>query len=122
MKLIYRGIKYSSNNSTALKIVEKHQYKISRLIDSKKFYKSTVSYKFPAYKYLKQLFSCEPNFVRSPRVFKHKYLAKYLGSCWQKSELKILDSCWKLTIEKEQKEIASRSPQKFKYRGVVYYK
>ena len=122
MKLVYRGIKYSSNNSTALKIVEKHQDKVSRFIDSKKLYKAIISYNFPLYKYLKQLLSCNPNFVRNPRTFKHKYLTKYLGSCWQKSEIQILDSCWKLTLEKEQKAIASRSPQKLKYRGVTYYK
>ena len=122
MKLIYRGIKYSSNNSTALKIVEKHKYKLGRLIDSKKFYKATVSYKFPLYKYIKQLFNNDSNFVREPRVFWKKYLTKYLETCWQKSELQILDGCWKITLEKEQKAIAKRSPQKLKYRGVTYYK
>ncbi len=122
MKLVYRGIKYSSNNSTALKIVQKHKNRISRLIDSKKFYKSTISYKFPLYLYLKQLFSKDSSFVRNPQVFWCKYLTIYLENCWKSSEVKILDSCWKMTLEKEQKAIAESSPQKFKYRGVTYYK
>ena len=122
MKLVYRGVKYSSNNSTALKIVAKHKYKIGRLIDSKKFYKATISYKFPLYKYIKQLFTNDPNLVREPHIFWKNYLTKYLETCWQKSELQILDGCWKITLEKEQQAIAERLPKKLKYRGVTYYK
>lgn len=129
MKLVYRGIKYSSNNSTALEIVRQHKHRISRLIDSKKLYKMTVSYKFPLYKYLKQLFKTDSNYVRSPYVFWYKYMTMYLDRCWQSSERNILDSCWKMTLEQEQKAISKEtleagSPvrQKLKYRGVTYYK
>lgn len=122
MKLIYRGIKYSSDNSTALKIVKKHKSRIGRLIDSKKFYKATVSYKFPVYDYFKQLLSSDPNFVRNPKTFRDKYLSLYLIKCWKSSEITILDACWKMTLEKEQEDVTNNSPQKFKYRGVTYYK
>ena len=122
MKLVYRGIKYSSDNSTALKIVQEHKNRIGRLIDSKKLYKATISYKFPLYDYLKQLFSNDPNFVRNPQAFRDKYLSTYLKKCWKSSEITILDSCWKITLEKEQKVIEDNLPQKFKYRGVTYYK
>ena len=122
MKLIYRGVKYSSNNSTALKIVEKHKHEIGRLIDSKKFYKAIVSYKFPLYQYLKQLFTDDSTFIREPQLFWKTYLTKYLEKCWQSSETKILDACWKVTIEQEQKAIANSLPKKLKYRGITYYK
>ncbi|MGD1918174.1 MAG: hypothetical protein ACFCAD_04405 [Pleurocapsa sp.] len=128
MKLVYRGIKYSSNNSTALKIVREQKHKIGRLIDSKKFYKGIVSYKFPVYQYLRQLFRSDSNYVRNPNVFWCKYMTMHLETCWKSSEKKILDSCWKMTLEQEQKmnesstAIANNSRQVFKYRGVTYYK
>lgn len=129
MKLVYRGIKYNSNNSTALKIVRENKHKLGRLINSKKFYKSTITYKFPLYAYLKQMFRSDSEFVRNPHVFWYKYLTVYLENCWKSSEINILESCWKTTLEQEQKTksefstaIAINARQKFKYRGVTYYK
>lgn len=129
MKLVYRGIKYKSNNSEALKIVQENKHKLSRLIDSKKFYKATITYKFPLYAYLKQMFRRDSKFVRNPHVFWYKFLAIYLENCWKSSEINILESCWKSTVEQEQKNkpesniaIATDARQKYKYRGVTYYK
>ena len=124
MKLVYRGIKYSSNNSIALKIVQEHKHKINKIIFVKKANKLTISYKFPLSKYIRQLFAMDSNFVTNPYKFWYKYRAKFLEKCWKLSDITILNSCWKITLEKEQgaNTIEDNSPIEFKYRGVTYYK
>lgn len=124
MRLVYRGIKYSSNNLIALKIVQEHKHKINKIISNKKAKNIIINHRFPFLKYFKQLLGSDANFISNPYKYWYKYRAKYLETCWELSELEILNSCWGKTLEKEPEVKVTENdlPVKFTYRGVTYYK
>ena len=116
MELVYRGIKYSSKNLMALKIIKEYKH----LLYIKKTDRIAKDRKFPYLKYFKRLIVSDLNLIRNPNIFWYKYKIGYLEQCWKSSEINLLTSCWEMSPE--ELEAKHNSPIKLKYRGVTYYK
>ena len=123
MELIYRGIKYSSNNSTVLKSTPKDKYRIA---DREQSDKAAINPKFPLLKYCKQLFSSWESPVFNPIKFWYQHKSQYLENCWQLDIIKQLNCDWEISLKtKPQSPLKPNytdRPIKLKYRGVTYYR
>lgn len=120
MELIYRGIKYSSNNSTVLGSAKGNK---PQIVYRGKSVKTAIAPKFPVFKYCKQLFSSWKPPVFNPVKFWYKHKTQYLEKCWQLDEIEQLDCCWEITLKIEREQILKTDrPIKLKYRGVTYYR
>lgn len=129
MQLTYRGIKYSSNNSTVSTPIEENDCQI---IYRGQSVKAAIAPKFPFLNYFKQLFSHgETKPVFAPMIFWYKHKKQFLENCWQLDEIEQLDLCWKITLKIERERALKRDrslhnegdrPIKLKYRGVTYYR
>ena len=118
MELIYRGIRYKSNNLAVLNSTEKKQ-----TIYQKISFKPVINSKFPVVKYCKQLFCSSKLVVCHPVKFWNRHKSQHIENCWKIDVVKQLDSCWKTTLYIEQvKTLPARPPIQLKYRGVVYYR
>ena len=116
MELIYRGIKYKSNNLAVLNSTGKKQ-----TIYQKKSLKPVGNSKFPLIKYCKQLFYSSKLAVCHPVKFWNRHKSQHIENCWQIDVVQQLDRCWKTTLYIEQvKSLPERPPIQLKYRGVTY--
>ena len=115
MELIYRGIKYKSNNLAVLNPSEKKQ-----TIYQKKSLKPIGNSKFLV-NYCKQLFSSSKLAVCHPVKFCNRHKNQHIENCWKIDVVEQLDSCWETTLYIEQaKTLPDRPPIQLKYRGVTY--
>ena len=118
MELIYRGIKYESNNLVILNSTEK-----KHAIYRKKSIKLVGNPKFPIVNYCKQLFGSSKLAVCHPVKFWNRHKSQHIENCWKIDVVQQLDRCWKTTLYIEQiKTLPKNAPVQLKYRGVVYYR
>ena len=118
MELIYRGIKYNSNNLTVLNSTERKQ-----TIYQKKFIKPVGKPQFPISKYCQQLFYSSKLAVCNPRKFWNRQKSQHIEKCWRINVVEQLNHCWETTLYIEQeKTLLDRPPTQLKYRGVTYYR
>ena len=118
MELIYRGIKYKSNNLAVLNSSEKKQ-----TIYRRKSIKPVENPKFPIVKYCKQLFYSNKLVVCYRIKFWNRRKSQHIENCWKIDVAKQLDLCWNTTLYIEKIEpLPKTSPIKLKYRGVSYYR
>ena len=117
MELIYRGIRYKSNNLKSPTIQGK------KLSIKKKLAKAKNGCSFPAIAYYKQLLFNRNLSVRDPKLFWHLYRSQFLDKCWKLNMSEQLDFCWELTLKIElARALKDRTPVKLKYRGITYYR
>ncbi len=120
MDLIYRGIRYKSEQAKFRGFARNENLPVSYC---KKLVKTATNNKFPLVKYCKQLFSYQVPPVCDPAEFLHQHQSKLLENCWQLDVLKQLSSCWEITLKIELEKNLPSSPQvRLKYRGVTYYR
>lgn len=118
MELIYRGIKYKSNNLAVLNSTKKKQ-----TIHQKKFFKPIKKSKFPITKYCKQLLGSTKLAVCHPVKFWNRHKSQHIENCWKIDVVEQLDCCWEITLYIEQvKSLPEKAPVQLKYRGVTYYR
>ena len=118
MELIYRGIKYKSNNLAVLNSTEKKQ-----TIYQRKSLKPIRHSKFPVVKYCKQLFCSSKSAVCHPVKFWNRHKSQHIENCWKIDVVEQLDSCWKTTLYIEQvKSLPEKPLVELKYRGITYYR
>ncbi len=118
MELIYRGIKYKSNQANR----DFATHKKLPITYCKKLVKTATNNKFPIIKYCKQLFSYQKPAVCDPLEFLHQHQSQLLENCWQLDVLQQLNLCWETTLKIElEKNLPSNPPVQLKYRGVTYY-
>ena len=115
MELIYRGIKYKSNNLFVLNSTEKKQ-----TIYQKKSLKPLGNFKFSIVEYCKQLYSNKLAVCHSVK-FWNRHKSQHIENCWKIDVVQRLDRCWKTTLYIEQvKSLPQRPPIQLKYRGITY--
>ncbi len=119
MELIYRGRKYRSNNSIALKIIQERGYQVSHI---NQVTPVAIDRKFPLGQYVKQFFYEDIDTIYRPGKFWYEQKINYLDNCWRSSVTQQLVSCWVKTLVIERETAKPRLPIKYKYRGVTYYK
>ena len=119
MELIYRGIKYSNNNSTVLNSAQQNK---PLIVYCGKSIKTAIKPEFPLLKYCKQLFSSWESPVFSPTKFWHQHKSQYLENCWQLDIVEQLNYNWAINLKTKTEQSLTQRPIKLKYRGVSYYR
>lgn len=120
MELIYRGIKYKSEQAKFSGLARNKKLPITYC---RKLVKTATNNKFPLLKYCKQLFSYQVPPVCDPAEFFHQHQSQLLENCWQLNVIKQLNLCWETTLKIElEKNLPSNPPVQLKYRGVTYYR
>ena len=115
MELIYRGIKYKSNNLAVLNPSEKKQ-----TIYQKRSLNPVRNSKFLV-NYCQQLLNSSKLAVCHPVKFWNRHKSRHIENCWKIDVVEQLDSCWETTLYIEQvKRLPDRPPIQLKYRGVTY--
>ena len=118
MELIYRGIKYTSNNSALLNSTDK-----KRIIYCKQPIETKSNFEFPVLKYCKQLLGSDKLAAYHPIKFWYRHKSQHIENCWKINIVERLDYCWKTTLYiDQQKSLSDNTPVKLKYRGVTYYR
>ena len=117
MELIYRGVKYKSNNLAVLNSTEKKQ-----TIYQKKFSKPIINFKFPIVKYCKQLLGSSKLAVCHPVKFWNRHKSQHIEKCWKIDVVEQLDRCWNTLYVEQTKTLPESPPIQLKYRGVIYYR
>lgn len=118
MELVYRGVKYQTNN------LRFHPLKTKKRSLSKRNTSETaIAYKFPLIQYCKQLFGNRGSIIFSPELFWHQHQSQFLEGCWRLSMVEQLESSWEVTLKMEfAQALKKKTPSKLKYRGVTYYR